>query len=155
MAIWTNLYRRPWTFLIASAALTVLAIFVGRLYSVAHAVRSGSGSEILPNPFLDHTEVDRGWPFVRGPACDGHSPEIGLADHWPDSGPPVLWARDLGHGYSSFVTSTNCVFTQYQSLAGQFVVCLSAETGETVWEYRYDWPYEPAGLYPGPRATPT
>src|SRR5262249_40931209 len=23
------------------------------------------------------------------------------------------------------------------------------------WEYRYDWPYEAGGVYPGPRATPT
>ncbi len=49
----------------------------------------------------------------------------------------------------------NRIATQYQVLAGQYVICLDADTGTTVWEHRYDWPYEPAGVYPGPRATPT
>ena len=25
---------------------------------------------------------------------------------------------------------------------------MNANTGETLWEYRYDWPYDPAGVYP-------
>lgn len=47
------------------------------------------------------------------------------------------------------------MFTQVQTLGGQYVVCLHADTGETIWERRYDWPYDAAGVYPGPRATPT
>lgn len=95
------------------------------------------------------------WPFLRGPAYDGHSSETGLADFWPASGPPVLWTRSLGQGYSAFVAGGGRVYTQYQTLAGQSVVCLDAETGATVWEHRYGWPYEAAGVYPGPRSTPT
>jgi hypothetical protein len=34
------------------------------------------------------------------------------------------------------------------------VVCLDAATGTERWRHRYDWPYEPAGVYPGPRGTP-
>ena len=30
-----------------------------------------------------------------------------------------------------------------------------AETGRTLWSYRYGWPYDGGGLYPGPRSTPT
>jgi outer membrane protein assembly factor BamB len=107
------------------------------------------------SPFLPAGTEDRGWPFVRGPHFDGHSPEIHLADRWPDTGPPVLWHRTLGQGYSSFVAREDRVFTQYQTLSGQYVVCLAAETGEIIWEHHYDWPFEAAGLYPGPRATPT
>ncbi|MGE3407181.1 MAG: PQQ-binding-like beta-propeller repeat protein [Pirellulales bacterium] len=95
------------------------------------------------------------WPFVRGPEYDGRSAEVGLAQAWPDAGPPVLWVQPLGAGYSGFVAEGERVYTQRQSLAGQFVVCLDANTGENVWEYRYGLPYEPLGLYPGPRATPT
>lgn len=97
----------------------------------------------------------RDWPFIRGVHCDGHSAETGLADQWPESGPPVLWTRTLGQGYSSFVAWDDKVATQMQTLGGQYVICLRADTGETLWEYRYDWPYDPAGVYPGPRATPT
>lgn len=107
------------------------------------------------NPFLPSEVPDRGWPFIRGPQFDGRSPEIHLADEWPATGPPVLWHRALGEGYSAFTAARDRVFTQYQSLSGQYVICLDAESGETVWEYRYDWPYEAGGMYPGPRATPT
>ncbi len=107
------------------------------------------------NPFLPAGVKDEGWPAVRGVHYDAHSPEIHLADRWPQEGPPVLWVKDLGQGYSAFVAQGNRVYTQAQSLQGQYVYCLDARTGKTLWEYRYDWPYELAGVYPGPRATPT
>ena len=74
---------------------------------------------------------------------------------FPPGGPPVLWVRDLGQGYSGFAADGGHVFTQSQTLAGgQAVLCLDARTGETVWRHRYAGPFEPAGLYPGPRSTP-
>jgi outer membrane protein assembly factor BamB len=109
----------------------------------------------LDNPFLSRGTEDRGWPFVRGPNYDGYSPEIRIADQWPESGPPVLWTRDLGQGYSAFVAQGTRVYTQGQTLGGQYVYCLHADTGKTIWEHRYDWPYKGMGVYPGPRATPT
>ncbi|MEQ9068023.1 MAG: PQQ-binding-like beta-propeller repeat protein, partial [Gimesia chilikensis] len=108
-----------------------------------------------PNPFLPAGVEDRGWPDVRGADFDAHSPEINLADSWPEEGPPVLWVKELGQGYSAFVAQGNHVYTQAQTLQGQYVYCLEAKTGITIWQYRYDWPYELAGVYPGPRATPT
>ena len=95
------------------------------------------------------------WPHARGPNYDAVSTETGLADEWPAEGPPVLWRRDLGQGYSGFVVAGGRVFTQFQTLAGQFVVCLDPETGAERWRHRYGWPWQPAGLYPGPYATPT
>lgn len=95
------------------------------------------------------------WPQWRGPTFDAISTETELADSWPESGPPVLWSRQIGQGYSSFIAVENRIFTQAQTLYEQTVVCLDAETGETVWSSRYAWPYEGGGLYPGPRSTPT
>lgn len=100
-------------------------------------------------------ETATGWPFIRGANFDGKSPETDLLDSWPAPGPPVLWTRELGQGYSSFVAWDDRVSTQFQTLAGQFVICLDADSGATLWQYRYDWPHETAGVYPGPRATPT
>ncbi|WP_372721639.1 PQQ-binding-like beta-propeller repeat protein [Novipirellula sp.] len=97
----------------------------------------------------------QGWPHIRGPHYDGRSAETGLADQWPTQGPPVLWTKELGQGYSGFVIADDRAYTQYQTLTGQFVLCLDAETGETIWRYRYDWAFQPTGLYPGPRSTPT
>ncbi len=106
------------------------------------------------NPFLPPGLEDRGWPFVRGATFDSHSPETHIAEQWPASGPPVLWVRELGQGYSALVAFGDRVYTQAQSLAGQFVYCLDADSGETIWRYRYAGPYQLAGVYPGPRATP-
>ena len=85
------------------------------------------------------------WPHLRGPNYDAISTETGLADVWPEQGPPVLWQRDLGQGYSGFVVMRGRAFTQTQTLAGQFVVCLDAETGVEQWRHRYGWPWQPAG----------
>lgn len=122
---------------------------------------SNSASETVVGAAADSRDEDRGWPFVRGATLDGHSSEIGLAESWPDEGPPVLWTRELGQGYSAFVagpadtSGRSRVFTQAQTLGGQVVLCLDADTGMTIWSYRYDWPFEAAGVYPGPRSTPT
>ncbi len=99
--------------------------------------------------------ADAGWPHRRGPHYNAVSDETDLADAWPAEGPPVLWTLDLGRGYSGFTAMGNRVFTQTQTLSAQFVLCLDADTGEEIWRRRYDWPYDPSGMYPGPRATPT
>ncbi len=103
----------------------------------------------------ENTFADTSWSFLRGPHCDGHSDEEHIAESWPPDGPPVLWVREAGKGYSSFIAWGDRVATQWQTYSGQYVVCLDADTGQTVWEHRYDWPYLPASVYPGPRATPT
>jgi outer membrane protein assembly factor BamB len=95
------------------------------------------------------------WPGLRGPSFDSHSREAGLAESWPEDGPPVVWTRELGQGYSGFAAVGNRVFTQTQTLYRQSLICLEAETGEPVWAYSYGWPYDGGGLYPGPRSTPT
>lgn len=125
-------------------------------------VRSRHSAESAPGavPGLSASDVSTtepapSWPFLRGTNYDGHSSETGLAETWPSEGPPVLWSRPLGQGYSAFVARDDRAYTQYQSLGGQYVVCLDADSGETVWEYRYDWPYEAAEVYPGPRSSPT
>jgi outer membrane protein assembly factor BamB len=95
------------------------------------------------------------WPHLRGPNYDGVATERGLADAWPTDGPPRLWQRELGQGYSGFIVAQGKLFTQRQTLGGQFLLCLNPDTGETVWEYRYDWAWQPRGAYPGPYSSPT
>ena len=94
------------------------------------------------------------WPHWRGPTHDGHATAESLVDRFPEGGPPVLWIRDLGQGYSSFAVAGERVYTQTQSLYEQSLVCLDANTGRTIWSYSYGWPYDGGGLYPGPRSTP-
>src|SRR5262245_9572593 len=95
------------------------------------------------------------WPHLRGPNYDALSAEKNLADAWPVAVPPALWTRELTQGYSGFVAVGDRVFTQAQTHVAQYVLCLDAATGAEVWRQRVDWPWQPAGAYPGPYATPT
>ncbi len=99
--------------------------------------------------------VGQGWPQLRGPTYDGHSTETDLADSWPAAGPPILWTKEIGHGFGGFAAHGTRVYTQTQSLTEQKVIALDADTGRVIWEHAYGWPYQAAGMFPGPRATPT
>ena len=96
-----------------------------------------------------------GWPHRRGPTFNAVSLVTGLAESWPPQGPRVLWIRDVGRGYSGITGVGRRVYTQSQTLTEQQVLCLDGLSGETLWQHRYAWPYEPGGMYPGPRSTPT
>ena len=145
----------PWAWMRLGGDILNLRLLRSAMLAAFLAQVAAAQVRAEPNPFLPPGVEDAGWTHLRGPNYDGHSPEVNLADAWPDEGPPILWVRELGQGYSGFVAKRDRVFTQYQDLGGQYVVCLDAATGETVWQYRYDWPFEMSGMYPGPRATPT
>jgi outer membrane protein assembly factor BamB len=122
--------------------MRIVGCVLAALFLVAQAARAADG------PGVD-------WPHLRGPGGDAVSPEKGLVDTWPAQGPPILWQRNLGQGYSGLVVVDGRVYTQFQSSTGQFVAALDADTGEEVWRRRVDWPWQPGGAYPGPYATPT
>jgi hypothetical protein len=119
--------------------------------TIANAERENRQSQ----PPSQAEKNDPGWPHWRGLHYDARSADVDLADSWPAEGPPVLWSREIGQGYSSVIAVGNCVYTQTQTLTEQNVVALDADSGETIWEHRYGWPYDPGGMYPGPRATPS
>ncbi|MGD9127141.1 MAG: PQQ-binding-like beta-propeller repeat protein, partial [Planctomycetia bacterium] len=95
------------------------------------------------------------WPQRRGVHWDAIAEEAGPVEPWLSSRPPIIWSRSLGRSYSGFTAADRRLYTQSQTLTRQTVECLDPRTGKTVWQYPYDWPFDPAGLYPGPRATPT
>ena len=136
-----------------AATLVVLAIVT--VVDVGMLIPSWPSGPTAGDEFDGAADSGLGWPHLRGPNYDAISDETDLADSWPAEGPPVLWTLELGQGYSGFVAMGNRVFTQTQSLTRQAVVCLDADTGREIWRHRYDLPYDPAGMYPGPRATPT
>ena len=105
---------------------------------------------IIPAPF-----ASADWPHLRGPSYDGVSSETGLVETWPAGGPPRLWTRELGQGHSGFIVAEGRVYTQRQNLSGQYLLCLDPDSGQTIWETRYDWAWQLKGAYPGPYATPT
>jgi outer membrane protein assembly factor BamB len=94
------------------------------------------------------------WPGIRGANQDARIDDLDLSLPWPETGPPVLWRAKLGQGYSSFAIVGNRAYTQAQSPAGQFVVCIDMGTGEVIWRSRYGRPWSLDRQWPGPYATP-
>lgn len=157
----TTAYRRS----LGSAvrAIVVRVIFLGSFAALAFLLLGDPWSLLPSRPPASQTDhqleqvvpADPGWPHRRGPHYNAISDETDLADSWPPEGPPVLWTLELGRGFSGFTAVGGRVYTQTQSLTTQSVVCLDADTGARIWQHDYAWPYEAAGMYPGPRATPT
>ncbi len=136
----------------------ILGIFFAA--NTAHSSRAEAPSRVNASTSAvlvqeENLKPNREWDFVRGPNFDGTSGETELLDEWPSAGPPIVWHRTLGQGYSSFTGRGDRVFTQYQTITGQYLACLNAFSGQTIWEYHHSWPFDPAGMYPGPQSTPT
>ena len=97
------------------------------------------------------------WPQFAGPHRNFTADSKGLAASWPASGPPKLWARPLGEGYSGIAVDGDTLYTMYRKNSSEVVVALDAASGKTRWEYAYDATFI-RGLAmengPGPHTTP-
>lgn len=114
------------------------------------------------------------WPQWGGRNRDFTADATNLAAAWPEDGPRKIWGRNMGAGYSSIAYADDRLYTMYReprpepvddSLGPapvefpreEFVLALDAQSGKTIWEYRYDAPMpdeiDPSNIM-GPNATP-
>ena len=98
------------------------------------------------------------WTQWGGPNRNFVVETTGLADQWSETGPPRIWERDLGEGYSAILCENGVLYTLYRK-ANEFqnesVIALDANTGRTIWDTAYPSPpLSPDGKYPGPNAAP-
>jgi len=63
-----------------------------------------------------------------------------LSRTWGDSGPPQLWTRPLGGGFSSIVSDGKRLYTMFRDGDDEILIALEIDSGKTVWEYRYAAP---------------
>jgi outer membrane protein assembly factor BamB len=101
------------------------------------------------------------WPQWGGPHRDFTVESSGLAESWPAGGPPRLWSRPLGEGYSGIAVEDGRLYTMYRErrrgVDREVVAALDAETGETLWEHAYAAAAHPRMSLehgPGPHTTP-
>lgn len=97
------------------------------------------------------------WPQWGGPNRNFIVPGDNLRLDWPADGPPRLWSRPLGDGFSAIVTDGMSVYTLYRDGSDDVVVSLDATDGRTRWEARYVAPFQEdcsQQLGPAPRAAP-
>lgn len=104
------------------------------------------------------------WTQWGGPDRNFIVDSTGLAEKWPDTGPPVLWSRPLGTGHSSIVVDEGRLFTMYRRGNGrakqgpwdeaEAVIALDAKSGTTLWEHEYPSRREDFSFGAGPHSTP-
>ena len=98
------------------------------------------------------------WPHWGGPNGDFTTDSTGLAESWPFGGPPEVWRRQLGEGYSAIVVEDGTLYTMYRKGETEIAIALDADSGETRWEFKYDSPTDERDWSfdrgPGPHSTP-
>jgi outer membrane protein assembly factor BamB len=95
------------------------------------------------------------WPQFLGPTRNGVSTETGLIGTWPRRGPPVLWEREVGPGYSGPVILGSALILFHRQDNGEVIECLDAATGKGRWKVVYPTAYvDDYGKGDGPRSTP-
>ncbi|HEX9365380.1 MAG TPA: PQQ-binding-like beta-propeller repeat protein [Vicinamibacterales bacterium] len=81
------------------------------------------------------------WPDARGPHRDGVSDEKGLVETWALNGRNFLWKAPYG-GRSAPIVMGNRVYVQNPAGLGEAmqerVMALDADTGQLIWEYRFN-----------------
>ncbi|WP_234824287.1 PQQ-binding-like beta-propeller repeat protein [Bremerella cremea] len=110
------------------------------------------------------------WPQWMGPQRDDVYREAGTIQSIPEQGLKVKWRVPIAGGYSGpavaggrvfvtdFVAKTNQINndpgTRQQRLGKERILAFDEKTGEPLWEYAYERPYE-ISYAVGPRCTPT
>ncbi len=100
------------------------------------------------------------WPQWGGPNRDHKSLATGLMQTWPASGPKLVWSFDqAGRGFSAPAVANGRLFLLGADDENNFVLCLDASTGKTIWRTKLSPIVSPDaynhGWGGGPRSTPT
>ena len=95
------------------------------------------------------------WPQFFGPNRNGTYDGPALAEDWNGDGPPVLWSRPVGAGFSGPVVADRRVVLHHRLANEEVVEAFDAESGESLWRNAYPTTYrDDFGFDEGPRAVP-
>jgi len=96
------------------------------------------------------------WPQFLGPTRNGVYAGADLAESWPKEGPPIVWRKKVGQGFSGPAVSGGSMILFHRTGDKEAVECLEAGTGKPLWSFDYPTGYrDDFGFDEGPRATPT
>jgi len=95
------------------------------------------------------------WPQFLGPGRNAHSRETGLVRTFPKKGPPVVWEKEVGEGFSGPVVAGGRLILFHRIDNEDVVECLDAATGKRSWKFAYETAYrDRLDKGDGPRSTP-
>lgn len=96
------------------------------------------------------------WPQFLGPKRNGVYGGPAISGSWPASGPPVLWRKPVGEGFSGAVAQAGRLILFHRLQSRERVDCLETRSGRPLWRYDYPTDYrDDFGFDGGPRATPS
>src|SRR5215472_15007312 len=99
--------------------------------------------------------VGADWPQFLGPTRNSTSTEKGLLQTWDAKGPPVVWQKEVGEGFSAPVVAGERLILFHRFGGEEVVECLNAVNGKEIWKHTDPTKYEdPLGKGDGPRSTP-
>ena len=81
-----------------------------------------------------------GMAEFRGANLDAiDSCDVALASTWPESGPQVLWSKQLGEGFAGAAVLAGRVYViDYdQKNEADLIRCMSLDDGKDIWNYSY------------------
>jgi outer membrane protein assembly factor BamB len=94
------------------------------------------------------------WPQFLGPKRDGTTPDE-VADRFPQAGPPAVWSKKVGHGFSGPVVAGGAVLLFHRVGDVAVLDAYDAAHGKLKWSAKYPTNYrDDFGFDEGPRATP-
>ncbi len=103
----------------------------------------------------DAADNDEDWPRFLGPNANNISSETKLIERWDTNGPPVLWEKSVGAGYSAPSVRGDLLVLHHRVKDEEIVEAFSATNGATRWRHAYPSRFvDPYGYNNGPRCTP-
>ena len=96
------------------------------------------------------------WPQFLGPTRNGKYAGNDLTTVLPKAGPPVVWKKTIGQGFSGPVVAEGKLILFHRVGDKETVECLDAATGKEHWRFDYRTHYrDDFGFDEGPRSTPS
>jgi len=108
-----------------------------------------------PHPVVAASTDGEDWPRFLGPRADNTSTETGLLDKWPTNGPPLLWEKSVGTGYSAPSVRGEWLVLHHRVANEEIVEAFTPATGKPLWRHAYPSRFvDPFGYNNGPRCSP-
>src|SRR5258708_1198049 len=105
---------------------------------------------LLPAPY----RAADGPQFVAPPP-HGFYPGSDVPASGPTDGPPMVWQKPIGQGFSGPVVADHRLILFHRLDNKETVDCLDPRTGKQLWHFDYPTAYrDDFGFDEGPRATP-
>ena len=82
-------------------------------------------------------EPGEDWPRFLGPRANNTSSETNLLARWPASGPPLVWKKEIGSGYSAPSVFGNRLVLHHRLGEEEIIQAFDAVSGQPLWRFAY------------------